>query len=337
MKHKLFIHVGAPKCASTSIQNFINLNSAAFSSRGYDIANEQLVFGSSGNNPLWLFEAARDSEQGRELVCSRLSQLRRNGIVSAENLWAPDMCHIFEPEQFEYRILFVVRRQDNWIYSAWQQWYSKEGMSLEETIENALTKHDPDFVRSYEAWSRLAGRQNVKLVSLDALVRPLEEEVLDWLGIEDMNGEFIRAPKHLNVSLDFQISDLLSRHSSATGRHDDLRIENALEKYSELASSHRYRLPDYLAKRIMKRFHKDNVALFGHHIAEKIRTTNDLSRIPVFPRNDDNARDFVIACLLETIGGLSSEVHSLRTAVDHLYIQFMQFQKAADHDPQRST
>src|SRR4051812_44556749 len=97
MMPKLFVHIGAPKCASTSIQSLIFNNAARLNGHGILVADQDLNFGSRGSNPLWFFQNLIERRLDGETVLRAVESLGdRNGVISAENLSNPVAAALFK-------------------------------------------------------------------------------------------------------------------------------------------------------------------------------------------------------------------------------------------------
>ncbi|TIP50347.1 MAG: hypothetical protein E5X77_06690 [Mesorhizobium sp.] len=315
---KLFIHIGASKCASTSIQTFIFENAKKLNDRGLLVADQNLLFGSRGDNPIWFFQTLIDRGETGEAVSRAMGVLGdRDGVISAENLSNPIAANLFSEvaKRFDIHLLHVIRRQDEWLYSSWKQWHSKAGHSLEDYIDYALRIGEPGFAKTVHAWSPIA--KTIHTVSLD-VIDSLEVEIMRWLGLVD-DGTFRRLPSKANPTFDFRIVDLLSRHSAAYDHAHDTKIDDFVVKYSKLAGSVKFHLPKDISSKIMAHFHDENVALLGASATNIIERNSFSEKIPIGGISETSEHDFIIACLLESMGRMSAEMEAIKADLNYMY------------------
>ncbi|VVT34320.1 hypothetical protein [Rhizobium sp. EC-SD404] len=318
----IYIHIGSPKAASTSLQYFIFSNAARLRELGYEVVNQNLDTIGRGGNPLWLIQSLLEDPHGQEKLKSKLASAVGDKIViSAENLSIAAAAELFRPlaVDFEFKVLYIIRRQDDWIYSAWKQWQSKTAKTLNHYIDIALLEHTPNYCEVFEAWGSVAGMDNVQVLSLDLLPGKLESVVLDWLELPSNESQsFEIADKSQNESFDFRILDILARHAGVYSNPHDRRIEEFISARSKLATSVRYRLSDAQSTRIMDSFHEDNVKLIGAEAAMKLRSLVKANRTVAETGDVIQQHDFAIACLFEALGNVSEELSDLRARLKAL-------------------
>lgn len=314
MIERLFLHIGSPKAASTTIQHYLQQNAAALRARGYSMAGPDLQPSGELGKAIWFFHELRESrpEDARKLISSRLARFpTRNVIISAENLSEPPMASLFADVAKHVRIhlLLVVRRQDEWIYSAWKQWFSKGGLSLDRYIARALREHTPDYPKTIDAWTRVAHQERIRVVSLDFLDgAALNREILDWLEIESREDLIRPLDRTTNESFDFRILDLLARHRGAYDDGHDRKIENFLNRYSKLAQKEKYRLSDKDSSEILQHFRPDNVRLLGAEKTAILEATVKSERRIAKNYEPLAEHDFSVACLYEALGRMADDL-----------------------------
>lgn len=136
-KPKLLIHIGGSKTGSSAIQSFLRKNHRLLASRGVVVPSSTLAQEDIKGHHVWLFQnllasqpdqAKKDLKEHVENSVRGQKSSTKQIIISAENLsnikrW-PD---IFSDIKDEYEIsaLLYVRRQDDFLSSAWQQWHVK--------------------------------------------------------------------------------------------------------------------------------------------------------------------------------------------------------------------
>ena len=229
---QLVVHIGAPKCASTTIQNHLKDNARALRQAGIlipDRSTSEVVhrFVRRECGGADLIDAIK--RLGREASgCNKI-------ILSAEGLFqgVGPRERLIEPfnhlsKDFDITVILYVRRQDEWLESAWKQWYVKTDKRpfrqwLLEHAERGL----PDFYSAASAW-RAAGHS----LYVNAVHPPLlhgGDVIVDFCraaGIPCHDGKRRRA----NPIIDARLLGFLHRHNDIlfTGAHDN-RLYHLLE------------------------------------------------------------------------------------------------------------
>lgn len=135
MAKKLVVHLGANKTGSSAIQKFLSLNCGTLRQHGLVIPDPRFAAAPSipGFHVFGFEELFRDPDGGNvlESALARLSDEQADAhsiLLSAENLAANQAAPaLFSRlgKQFDIRLVLYVRRQDEYLLSSWQQWYSK--------------------------------------------------------------------------------------------------------------------------------------------------------------------------------------------------------------------
>lgn len=173
MKPKLILHIGAPKCGSSTIQSFLSKNRDQLRSAGYLVPDEELgIHGEVSGHHVWFLHGFRsDTAAGKAEVRQRLlklkSKLRGEGeqgiIISAENLSDSfGLHHLFVDltEDFDFRIIVYIRRQDDFLLSSWQQWNVKKAKDFWAWLLRAIGgQRRGDWYHALEPWIRTFGAQ----------------------------------------------------------------------------------------------------------------------------------------------------------------------------------
>lgn len=320
MKKKLYMHIGASKCASSSIQRNLYENSDLLRRFGHSLSGKDLTWNgsvSSRTSATYLADIKKLGEKNaKKVIAEKLNNARKSSIISSEYLWSSDGFSLFKGmlDDFDVSVLFVVRRQDMWIYSAWKQWWVKKGYSLDEFVDECMAVGRPDFGDAMQRWSDLVGENNVTLISLDFLEEPLHRVLSSWIGV-DLPPT---SNESSNDAFDFRLLDLMSRHPSIHSDVHDRRIEKIILK-TKSAYQKRYALPEADSLRILERFQKDNERLLGQQKADRLAPASD--RLPTMTGKDD--LEFVVACLMEAVGALNEELVQARRSIAQLRKQVL--------------
>lgn len=136
MTKKLAVHIGANKTGSSAIQRFLSMNNLALRAEGLIVPDNEFRVSNNvqGYHVFGFQELLGSPLEGRKRLENAISAVdadypRATGILlSAENLAVnPAAPSLFEnlAERYDTRIIIYLRRQDEYILSSWQQWYSK--------------------------------------------------------------------------------------------------------------------------------------------------------------------------------------------------------------------
>ena len=140
---EVILHIGGAKCGSSAIQAFLKQNVAALAERGVLVPGKALDFASKvTGEQIWAFENGVAGGIEATGLSGRLEALLSAAdemgaarmILSAENMCnhaalAPVLARATQGR--EVRVVFYVRRQDDFLISSWQQWYLKLYASVE--------------------------------------------------------------------------------------------------------------------------------------------------------------------------------------------------------------
>ncbi|WP_462169259.1 hypothetical protein [Pseudoalteromonas lipolytica] len=223
----LVLHPGHSKCGSTTIQDFIYKNRQVFRARGVFLPDLNFNFPHHEDYNFNLTHTPRDylaKVQSGDVNINELSEKIdglidnakvigcRRVIISAENLIngiasknTKAIHQLFAEKFTDIKIVYYVRRQDELMLAAWQQWGHKEGDSLDAYIEKMIETRFGDFnfianqLKSYYPNSKLR-------------VYPL---VREYLVEQNLLIDFCTRAVILQEGLNFDIGDSNTGISSA--------------------------------------------------------------------------------------------------------------------------
>jgi len=167
---RLYLHIGAGKCGSSAIQQFLASNVASLRKRGVLLPGRDLVDdGRDCGQHLRFFEAGVDDECFPDLMVERILALRdiaenddlHSIVISGENLINPKgFSELFEPliDQLDIKVVAYIRRQDDFMISAWQQWQLKQHDNFWDYYLRQRGR--VNWHRQLEPWRRRYGRDN---------------------------------------------------------------------------------------------------------------------------------------------------------------------------------
>lgn len=192
----LYLHVGMPKCASTTIQDVLTRHANFFAAHGrfYGISRHDHTQGQGNATALLADMRGGHSRRVREALDFFLK--RESEVVLSSEMFiglarttqADDLIALARAKGFDCRLICFIRRQDHWIESDYKQ-HIKGWSSWTEDIEALIQRRTKTRVLDYhwllENWARSLGRENMSVVALEpcqAQHYPLDR-FLQFLGV----------------------------------------------------------------------------------------------------------------------------------------------------------
>ncbi|TVU71275.1 hypothetical protein [Cobetia crustatorum] len=279
---KLVLHPGHSKCGSTTLQKAIIKNRKLLESHGYVIPDPQMRtngddgFNPNGETPRAFFRHGMEQKDLAPLKASLARLKKKYGhtsktvLISAENLvnqlGSPSGLNIHRllRDTFDsHEVIYYIRRQDQFIMSAWQQWGYKKGLSLDVFVEQALKAKNPNYRVIASAFSNLYGKDNVTVVPLlrgSLFEGDLVSDFFARLGIK--SGVQKPVDSTDNKSLNPYLCEALSKVNHIFRDIHDETIKHQLEQYASGHPGLYRRNDEYLSpasrQRILKEYAKDN-------------------------------------------------------------------------------
>jgi len=243
MRAKIIVHIGAAKTGSSAIQAFLRRNAQAFAERGYIVPDRYLGLGADiTGEHVWAIQERINAADKAGLL-ARLDQAAelagdaKTLLISAENLSNLGN-HQYLAEALkgrDARVILYIRRQDELLTSAWQQWHCK----VESDFNAWLLKG----VKTYGHWDRLtgdwentvgAGRLVVRLFERDAMVdHDLLKDFVAAIGLGDDKAAFEYDLGVINPSFSDVITPLVAGNKRIFDDANDNRFSNFLLKIDQ--------------------------------------------------------------------------------------------------------
>ena len=213
MAKRLFLHVGMPKCATTSIQAYLAAHANDLAARGlnYTFAPGEQIPEQGNASHLANALITGDTRRGWKLLDYFLRP-EGNVILSSEYLFgvsrgavAEELIARIRQAGFDVCVICYFRRQDLWIESDYKQ-HVKSGADWRRGIVALLNERVEKQVLNYNAmlmnWARFVGHDNVLAVPLRPEQGPdyAVRRFLEALDVADMLPQGSAGPKHHNVS-----------------------------------------------------------------------------------------------------------------------------------------
>jgi len=251
---RLILHPGHGKCGSSTIQRFLKRNLKRLHEHRIGVVNQNLEIGIprryEWDTPALFLKEFIIGNQKPNLLKEKLCWLKKNArkknyeavILSAENL-SNERCYnaqfriheAFQNVFEEILIIYYIRRQDEFLLSAWQQWGMKKGLTFPEYVEKSMRTNQPNYLQWIQEFEKIYGKEMLKvgLVNHETLFKgDLLSDFTPKVGLDD--GQFEKV-SNANVSLHLTYSEVLRRISGHFKDHLDNQIKNLLNRKSTYA------------------------------------------------------------------------------------------------------
>ncbi|WP_146140419.1 hypothetical protein [Zobellella endophytica] len=245
---RLILHPGHAKCGSTTIQNFLRDNRDFLFKNKFITLDSNLRtqdepnFIEKSESPRGFFKRILNGNSLLNLE-EKLSNIKNRFsdhtlIISAENLTnqiaegAPgSSIHKTISEIFtDVTVIYYIKPQDTFLFSGWQQWGYKQGLSLQQYIQRSLNQGGPNYLRAINFFEKVYGKNNLNISPLtsNALINnDLIDDFCSKAKLPILDKKVNLSPQ--NVSLNPIICDILSRHPELFKDQHDEEIKNKLE------------------------------------------------------------------------------------------------------------
>lgn len=286
---KLIFHPGHSKCGSSVIQKSIYSNREALFQQGVGIPNTRfeilrdLRSARKFNTSLLDYFSELKRSKNLESFKADLKGLLRNAnelsihtiIISSENLTSHvqkanelenEIYQILKEQFEEVTTVYYIRKQDDFLLSAWQQWDHKAGQSLEGFINHSLRTHSPDFLARIGLFDSIFGSGHLRVGLINKQLLKDRDLVTDFYFKANLELKSIEVDDEVvNPSLNPFLCDILSRAPSLYQSHSDNSIKQALNSLVKskdlLYKRNKHAISDQRRNEILAHFEQDNRAL----------------------------------------------------------------------------
>lgn len=329
MQRRLFLHVGMPKCASTTIQAALLQQQDALRGLGvaYDMPPEQATRG-QGNAADLAVAAYRERLTVVDETLDFFSRGTEDVVLSAEGLAglyksavAIRLVEALRVRGFDVNVIALFRRQDHWLESDFKQ-HVKGGQKWNGSIEELLEKRTRQDVLNYALfilyWGKYVGRDRVfSTVILPGSARcdPVNF-VLERIGAGSLCYAEDAAVPLANVSPPTGLIEparLLKCEMQAAGA-SAVQVDEALDRFFAEAPGvvevpkRRFLMPHARRREVVDRWKQSNHDLerwAGHHGVFDVEVTHDTeSEVPL----EEEARSVLAAWKAATAPAPVSQV-----------------------------
>lgn len=334
MAKRLFLHVGMPKCATTSIQAYLAIQAEALARRGfhYTFAPGERI--PEQGNATHLANALITGDTARAWpLLDHFLRSEGNVILSSEYLFgvsrgaiAQELVARIRQAGFDVGVICYFRRQDLWIESDYKQ-HVKSGADWRRGIVALLDERVEKQVLNYNAmllnWARIVGHDNVLAVPLRPEQGPdhAVRRFLEALDLADMLPDGSASPKHHNVSPPTGLIEparYLKRAMLDRGLSMPL-VQQEVDRFFEVAPrlvrvpQRRFLLTHIRRQRLLQNCENSNAALARNFLGgvpafDMVPDFDELSEIPL----GAEAAGILAAYHVDGQNGLRRRSHLLR-------------------------
>jgi hypothetical protein len=222
MPKKLILHIGANKTGSSAVQRFLSINSLALREEGIIVPDSefQVAQRTQGNHVFGIQQLLDSPLDGRKRLEGAIDAVdvahpeASAILLSAENLTAnPAAPSLFEGlvNRYDIKVIIYIRRQDEYILSSWQQWYSKISADFWAWILSVVGVLG-DWRAYLENWESVIPRDKITVRIYERSKLDGEDVVADFysmLGISKPLSAFTYQEDVTNPSFSDAIMDLV--------------------------------------------------------------------------------------------------------------------------------
>ena len=214
---KLVVHIGCAKGGSSAIQAGLEANCDVLAAQGVCVPSHDLEAASHVNGAQGAFFETFVQDRKAQPIPDLADRLDAQAderdaptiVLSAENLCNPvgfEKVFAALRDRFDVSIVMYVRRQDDYLQSAWQQWIVKRGESLLAWMI-ACIGVDGDWLRLLTPWAETFGDDRVRVLVFDRQRLAGGDAFSDFCELLGVDASAFAPPGEVNAGL----SPLLSR------------------------------------------------------------------------------------------------------------------------------
>lgn len=241
MLRKLIVHIGANKTGSSAVQRFLAMNCAALRAHGLLVPDQDC--GLSKTSTGWqtfYFQELFSDPRGQETLEKAIETIEKRApdahtlLLSAESLAANAAAPpLFKriASRYETRLLFYVRRQDEYLLSAWQQWYSKQSSDFWAWLVRSLG--DEGNWRNYlQRWEEVFPREHIMVRIYDRSKLVEADVVQDYLASVGIipHEDYKYSDVPVNLSFSEPVLDLVAGNQFIFENVHDNKFYNFVQR-----------------------------------------------------------------------------------------------------------
>lgn len=244
MSKEVILHIGAGKTGTSSIQRCLAINADEIQKHDIYVPSTDLTLdGQITGQHVWYFASLRKNtieEAKAKLETDLRTQLKNQSqsriLLSAENLSDRNgISSLFKDlaSECNIKVIFYIRRQDDYLLSAWQQWFAKADNDFWAWILRSAG-NIANWKLVIEDWERIVPKENIKVRVYDRSELVNEDVVSDFFNLLEIPTSSLNMERgtNQNPSFNLGILDLVEKNSNLfEGAHDN-EFYNFLAKFS---------------------------------------------------------------------------------------------------------
>lgn len=255
---EVYIHIGYHKTGTTSIQKFLSLNRRALNKESvcyiggfenhymYSVlyhSRENYDSGVSKESLATKDSFFRELEQKRydKILLSSEGFLESNAVPG---LLAEDI-KPFLGRGVVVKVVVYLRRQDDWLQSAYQQRVKQANCRLPETLSESLAGSLPfvDYAKKLQFWENAFGRENmiVRIFEPDSLKGDIFQDFSEAVGFQIDDSFQYPQKSQSNIGIDFDVLEMMrisNRLGLSAALHEELlRVSESMDSSHQVSAS----------------------------------------------------------------------------------------------------
>ncbi|MBV1900755.1 MAG: hypothetical protein KUG56_03680 [Kordiimonadaceae bacterium] len=270
-KPQLYLHIGHPKTASSTLQSFLFQNAQHLEAAGYTLPTDKLTCTTSqspAGNPLWALEAIRETGDASPIKrwiaeAGKQATSQPKLILSSECMAQSEWPLLFADmvDHAHIHLIYYVRRQDQLLLSAWRQWGLKRGLSLDDFIKRRLANKQPDFLSIVRGWLDAVdlASHHVRFIQAPFLQgKDIIEDFCTHIGFDPKD---CTPTKNENISIDARLLLFMSNHRELFSSVHDEEIFTLLSSPNTKEPEQRLKLSAQQFQHVQETFEPLNQSL----------------------------------------------------------------------------
>lgn len=351
----LYLHIGTPKTATSSIQEFLHTNRKTLEKHGYCFPKlpHKYPYVCSNRNAHFMVEnlyyedGTRDFPLEMEFLREGLDHMAEcmkefdNVILSEENLWRvsgyshKDLFPYLEQESrqqgYQIKIIVYLRRQDQFLVSNWNQCVKQGKTSCTQPLESYIKtiqknyKLVLDYASKLDRMAELFGKENLIVRRFEPgswVHHSIIHDFMDCIGLE-LTEEFTLPSRMVNPGLsgnNAEIKRIINRESSFS-KEENTFLTGFLKELSP-ESGERYpcsMLSGEETRTLLNKYAAGNARVASEYIKDRRPLfSEDISDLPRWEKDNPYMTEDIIRFFSSVSISLRRENESLRQEIQEL-------------------
>ena len=301
MSANFILHIGAAKTGSSAVQSFLRRNAPELAEYGYVVPDRYLGLTSDiTGEHVWAFQEyiAADDVVGLTARLEQAAVLAGEGktiLTSAENLsnlgnhkFLAEVC-----KGHDVRVVLYIRRQDDLLTSAWQQWHCKVEADFDAWLVRGLKRYG-HWDKLTSDWESVvgAGKVAVRLFEREAMVgKDLLRDFVAAIGLAEHADRFDYNIGVINPSFTDVITPLVAGNTRLFENANDNKFFNFLLTVSPATvgeSKKASLLSREMRNSIIGHYHECNINMLRKYFPKKQYLFNPIDHSKYIYLKDDS-------------------------------------------------